>query len=69
MSAQKSRKNPDFRHPETILVDDDADQVKCDGGGSALGHPLVWYSFVDDRAECRYCDRLFIKKRATRTAS
>lgn len=51
--------------PEIIIVDDSADEVKCDGGGGALGHPVVWYSFDDGgRNECMYCDRLFIKKSA-----
>lgn len=55
--------------PEIIIVDDSADEVCCDGGGGALGHPVVWYSFAAaDRVECMYCDRLFIKKSAaTRT--
>lgn len=51
--------------PEKIIVDNDTDQVSCDGGGGALGHPQVWYSFAgQDFVECGYCDRLFVKKRA-----
>lgn len=51
--------------PETIIVDNDADEVSCDGGGGALGHPKVWYSFDhQDRVECGYCDRVFVKGRA-----
>lgn len=51
--------------PETIIVDDNADGVKCDGGGGPLGHPLVWYSFDGAQSvRCGYCDRLFIKKSA-----
>ncbi|HEU4838463.1 MAG TPA: zinc-finger domain-containing protein [Micavibrio sp.] len=51
--------------PEIIEVPADADQVRCDGGGGALGHPVVWYSFDGtDRVECGYCDRLFLKKPA-----
>lgn len=51
--------------PEIIVVDDYADGVKCDGGGGALGHPLVWYSFDgQDHVECGYCDRLFVKASA-----
>lgn len=50
--------------PETILVDDDSDEVSCDGGGGALGHPKVWYTFDgQDSVACGYCDRLFLKKR------
>ena len=54
--------------PETIVVDNDSDEVSCDGGGGALGHPVVWYSFSkSDSNECGYCDRVFVKKRAVRT--
>ena len=51
--------------PEIIKVDQDADGVMCDGGGGALGHPQVWYTFDgQDEVECGYCDRLFVKKAA-----
>lgn len=51
--------------PEVIEVSADADEVSCDGGGGALGHPKVWYTFDGrDRVECAYCDRLFLKKSA-----
>ncbi len=50
--------------PEIISVPDDADQVSCDGGGGALGHPVVFYSFDGkDSVRCGYCDRLFVKKK------
>ncbi|MCC7305321.1 MAG: zinc-finger domain-containing protein [Alphaproteobacteria bacterium] len=53
-----------LNNPEIILVPNDADEVCCDGGGGALGHPKVWYSFDgQDNAECGYCDRLFVKER------
>ncbi|MCE7886766.1 MAG: zinc-finger domain-containing protein [Alphaproteobacteria bacterium PRO2] len=59
--AQRSSQVP---RPEIIQVDDDADQVSCDGGGGALGHPKVWYAFDGaDSVECGYCDRLFTKGR------
>lgn len=44
--------------PETIYVAER--RIACDGGGGPLGHPKVWYSLVDGRAECGYCDRLFL---------
>ena len=60
MSAVKTQ-----NAPETIVVDDHADGVKCDGGGGAVGHPTVWYSFDgDSTVECGYCGRLFVKGRA-----
>lgn len=48
-------------HPEIILVEQDAHNIACNGGG-ALGHPKVYYTF-DGRNEvtCGYCDRLFTK--------
>jgi uncharacterized Zn-finger protein len=57
--------SPPAARPEIIVVSDHADEVACDGGGGALGHPKVWYSFDgQDQTECGYCDRLFIKERA-----
>lgn len=51
--------------PETIIVDNDADEVCCDGGSGVLGHPVVWYSFDGkDKVSCGYCDRNFVKKKA-----
>ena len=55
--------------PEVIVVENDVDEVSCDGGGGALGHPKVWYSFDGaDLAECKYCDRVFVKKRSKKLA-
>ena len=48
-----------FDNPETIMVT--LRQVSCNGGGGALGHPIVYYEMgKDDMVECRYCDRRFI---------
>ena len=56
---------PDYNKPETISVKADIDSVSCDGGGGALGHPVVYYTFEgQDRVECMYCDRVFVKKSA-----
>lgn len=56
--------------PEIITVENDTDEVSCDGGGGALGHPKVWYSFEgQDQVECGYCDRLFVKEHAWRTGT
>ena len=52
---------PSYQEPETILAD--SRKVSCNGGGGALGHPLVWYEMGDeDMVECMYCDRRFILK-------
>jgi uncharacterized Zn-finger protein len=45
-----------------IIVPKDSDQVKCEGGLGALGHPTVWYSFDGkDQVVCGYCSRVFKK--------
>jgi uncharacterized Zn-finger protein len=45
--------------PETISVT--SRKVKCDGGGGALGHPVVFYDMgEEDFVECLYCDRRFV---------
>lgn len=56
-------KNPEnIINREIIEVDEEADGVVCDGGGGALGHPKVWYSFAGkNQVECGYCDRVFIR--------
>ena len=44
--------------PEKIVVS--TKRVACDGGGGALGHPLVYMDMgEDDFVECGYCDRRF----------
>jgi uncharacterized Zn-finger protein len=45
--------------PEVISVT--TRRVKCDGGGGALGHPVVFYDMGEDNfVECLYCDRRFV---------
>lgn len=52
---------PSYQEPETILSD--SRKVSCNGGGGALGHPVVWYEMGDeDMVECMYCDRRFVLK-------
>lgn len=52
--------NPDaLPAPEVITVT--TRKVKCDGGGGALGHPVVWYDMGEEHfVECLYCDRRFV---------
>ena len=40
-------------------------RVSCDGGGGALGHPLVWYNIEDGEAVCAYCGAKFIYRNDT----
>lgn len=50
-----------FPPPEIIIVE--TKRVSCDGGGGALGHPIVFYEMGDDDfVECKYCDRRFVLK-------
>ena len=45
--------------PEIIVTH--ARRVKCDGGGGALGHPVVYYDMGDEPfVECLYCDRRYV---------
>ena len=35
-------------------------RVSCNGGGGALGHPLVYMDMGDeDYVICKYCDKVF----------
>lgn len=44
---------------ETIKVK--SDRVGCDGGGGALGHPLVYLSLTREGAiDCPYCGRHYV---------
>jgi uncharacterized Zn-finger protein len=48
---------------DQIQVHPDTEQVACDGGGGALGHPLVWYQFERrDQITCAYCGRVFLRQ-------
>lgn len=45
--------------PEVIFVP--SKRVRCDGGGGALGHPVVYYDMGEEAfVECLYCDRRYI---------
>ena len=44
------------------VIDVDGHKVACDGGGGALGHPLVYMEMGDKPyVECPYCDRRFVR--------
>ena len=54
-----------FEPPEVIVVE--TKRVSCDGGGGALGHPIVYYDMgEDDFVQCMYCDRLYALKGGSR---
>ncbi|MFZ4761798.1 MAG: zinc-finger domain-containing protein [Alphaproteobacteria bacterium] len=36
------------------------EMISCDGGGGALGHPLVYYEFGNKNSiTCNYCGKTF----------
>ena len=46
---------------ETIEIEET--RVSCDGGGSALGHPLIYLNLGDGgMVDCPYCGRRFVLK-------
>ncbi len=54
--------------PETIEVD--TATVGCDGGGGALGHPLVYLNLGPaGKVDCPYCDRQYVLKPGKRRAA
>lgn len=54
--------------PEVIEVD--TASVACDGGGGALGHPLIYIPLgPDGTGECGYCDRKFVLRAGARPSA
>lgn len=50
---------------DIVFVSEDADHVSCNGGGGALGHPKVYYTFDGkDEIVCGYCGRIYQRKKA-----
>ncbi len=46
--------------PEVIEVE--KEQIGCDGGEGALGHPLVYLTLDSTgKVDCPYCGRRFIR--------
>ncbi|PWC63419.1 zinc-finger domain-containing protein [Azospirillum sp. TSH58] len=44
--------------------------VGCDGGGGALGHPLVYLTLgAEGKVECPYCSRHFVLKEGANTGT
>ncbi|MDX2236872.1 MAG: zinc-finger domain-containing protein [Hyphomonadaceae bacterium] len=47
------------------IIETTEHRIKCDGGGGALGHPVVYYEIGEAGfVECGYCDRRFVLKDA-----
>ncbi len=65
--AETPEPNPPVDVAEVILVR--SRRVACDGGGGALGHPLVWMEMGEAGfVECGYCDRRFVLRAAAEIA-
>lgn len=59
---------PHFDAPEKLISE--TRRVRCDGGGGALGHPVVFYDMGDhDSVECLYCDRLYVLRGSRQAAA
>jgi uncharacterized Zn-finger protein len=59
MHSAPNAETPFRDPPEVIIVQ--SKRVACDGGGGALGHPLVYMEMGDQGfVECGYCDRRFV---------
>jgi uncharacterized Zn-finger protein len=53
----------------TEIIPVETTVVGCDGGGGALGHPLVYLTMEKDRqVDCPYCSRRFILKAGAKAA-
>ena len=49
----------EIKFDRVVLVDNH--RVSCDGGGGALGHPLVWMEIGSDgESVYKYCDKRFV---------
>lgn len=58
--AKKSNKKQTVMELEKIYTNEA--RVSCDGGGGALGHPLVYLKMgTDGQVGCPYCDKLYIQ--------
>jgi len=47
---------------EILEVDRNVETVACDGGGRALGHPVIYLTFNNKvYVDCYYCGRRFVR--------
>lgn len=61
-STSKSEAGQTIAPKEVVEVAGDVETIGCDGGGGALGHPMVYYSFGTKSAvDCGYCGRRFVR--------
>ena len=69
MSVQENAKQPNDSSSgpvvDTVEVLQATSRVSCDGGGGALGHPVIWLTLIaqpsgNTLAVCPYCSRQFV---------
>ena len=57
------------KQPTEVLDVEDV-VVACDGGGGALGHPMVYLNIATSgRVDCPYCGRRYVLKAGARPAA
>ena len=45
------------------IIEVQSDKVGCDGGGGALGHPLIYMTIdASGKVDCPYCGRRYIRR-------
>ena len=54
---------PGVTPEEVILVE--TRSVGCDGGGGALGHPMIYMRIEETQVTCPYCARTYRLKEGT----
>ncbi len=60
-NTQTNENTQELPPHKTVHVSEE--RVSCNGGGGALGHPLVYYDLdVNGEAHCFYCSAHFIRK-------
>jgi len=57
MTGYAPKKTEGVTPDDVIMVD--ARVVGCDGGGGALGHPLVYLRIEAGQVTCPYCSRTY----------
>jgi len=57
MTGYSPKMTPGVTPEEVILVE--TRSVGCDGGGGALGHPLIYMRIEETQITCPYCSRTY----------
>jgi len=57
MTGYSPKLIPGVTPEEVLLVE--TRSVGCDGGGGALGHPLIYMRIEETQVTCPYCSRTY----------